>query len=101
MITRQHGFPRLWNVFPAYRDNLAGLVMTIDVNGTPISQPIARPGGMYQPNRAPLYLHGHTRNVGNANRLIAAPTPALNLPRVNKAMDPSDPQTWQRPYIFS
>lgn len=101
MITRRHGFPRLFNVHPFYRDDLSGLIKVSMVNDVPNMVPIARPGGVYRPNGSFNNLAVHPVNEGQANRLVRTPTPSLNMARPRVEMDPSDARTWQRPYRFT
>lgn len=101
MITRRHGFPRLFDVHPHYRDDLSGLLTVKVVDGIPHMWPVARPGGMYTPNGSPNNLHVHEHNRGPANRLVRLQTPALSMAPPHVEMDPSDSRTWQRPYKFT
>lgn len=101
MITRRHGFPRLFGVHPQYRDNLAGLTTVKVVDGIPHMWPVARPGGVYRPQGQPNNLHVPETNRGPANRLIHFQGPSLQMAPPNLEMDPSDSRTWQRPYKFT
>lgn len=101
MITRQHGFPRLFGTHPMYRDNLGGLLVVKEVNGIPNMWPVARPGGAWRPDGCPNYLRVHETNRPLRNRLLHMNTPGLTPPIPNVEMDPSDSRTWQRPYLFT
>lgn len=101
MITRKYGFPRLWGVAPAYRDNIGGMIRSETVNGITHTWAIARPGGMYIPQCAPHYLDVPDQNRGLQNFVQRGKQPQLSLPTQRLEMDPSDSRTWQRPYRFS
>lgn len=101
MITRRHGFPRLFDVHPFYRDDLSGLLTVKVVDNIPHMWPVARPGGVYTPNGTPYNLHVREMNRQPANRLVRLQSPSLQMPMPNVAMDPSDSRTWQRPYKFT
>lgn len=102
MITREYGFPRLFGIHPNHRDNLAGLLVVKEVDGIPNMWPVARPGGVWNPNGySPNNLVVHDVNRGLSNRLVRLPSPTLNMTQPNIAADPSDSRTWQRPYLFT
>jgi hypothetical protein len=100
MITRQYGFPRLWGVAPAYRDNIGGMIRSATVNGVTHTWAIARPGGVYIPQCAPNYLDVPDQNRGLQNFVHRRAQPMLAMPKPHLAADPSDSRTWQRPYRF-
>lgn len=87
MITRKMGFPRLYGVPRNYRDPRAGLIKVQMVKDIPHAWAIARPGGVNLPH-------------AGGNTIVRTPTPTLNMSRPRIAMDPSDPNTWQRQYRF-
>lgn len=100
MITRK-GFVRNFGVVPAYHDNIGGMIKTATVNGVEHTWAIARPGGVYTPNGCPHYLNVADANRGLMNHVVRSKQPALYLPAQQVAMDPSDTQTWRRPYRFT
>jgi hypothetical protein len=101
MITRRHGFPRLYSLGPVYRDNRCGLVRVFDVDGIPVARPVARPGGVYHPGMAPDYLVVSQSSGTPNNQIVRSVSPVLRLSSQHIAMDPSDRSTWQRPYRFA
>lgn len=64
--------------------------------GIPQVWAVMRPSTAPDPNGAPFYLYGYPDY-----QLQRGSTPALKLPAQNKAMDPSNSKTWQRPYRFT
>jgi hypothetical protein len=101
MITRKNGFPRLFSVRPMVQDNHAGLIHTKIVNGVPHVWPVARPRGTHMPEGAPHYTNTPSVNHELNSNLIRFNSPQLRLTRPNNMMDPSEPKTWQRTYLFS
>src|SRR5579859_5792285 len=102
MITRQWGFPRLYQVNPMRRDSKVGLIHVKIVDNVPHVWPVARPGGTYvNSSNTPHNLHVPVRNQAPQNRIIRSTGPAFTPLRPNVAMDPSDSRTWQRPYRFT
>lgn len=101
MITRKHGFPRLWSVRPMVQDNHAGLIRVQMMNGTPVTWAIARPRGCHTPEGAPNYVNATPVNRELNSNLVRFNSPQLKLTRHHNMMDPSDQQTWQRQYRFS
>lgn len=100
MITR-YSFARPYGVCPAYRDNIGGMIREATVNNITHTWAIARPGGVFRPQGAPHYLNVPDKNRGLANSVIRGVTPQLTLPTNHIAADPSNRDTWQRPYRFS
>lgn len=74
-----------------------GAIRVNVVNGIPQTWAITRPSTYPNPNGAPFYLEGDRDYSGiqRGGPLVVSP----RRPRVE--MDPSNPATWQRKYVFS
>lgn len=84
---------------PTGRENgNEGVVRMETIKGIPQTWAIARPTGGYPSGGAPHYLAGQDRPNG---RIIRGGVMALTPGKPNVEMDPSNPQTWQRQYLFS
>lgn len=81
---------------PVLRVQTPGAVRVSMVNNIPQTWAITRPSTYPMPNGAPFYVNGYPQNVvARGGQLVVSP----RRPRVE--MDPSNPATWQRKYVFS
>jgi hypothetical protein len=100
MILRER-FLRHYTAVSPRRDNRAGMIRVVVNNGIVQTWAISRPVGAYHADCAPQYLSMPENQCAPRNQLIRTATPTLMSSPPLLAMDPSDPSTWQRRYIFT
>jgi len=79
------------------RASYPGYIRAETVNNIVHTWPITRPVAGWN-SQASTQFPGGTRP---ARGLIRGGVPGIAMTQPNSEMDPSDPRTWQRPYVFS
>jgi hypothetical protein len=98
VITRRDGFALPYGTARARRINLPGAVKPYRRGMDTHQMPVARPVVGWSAHRAPDYITGAT---APRNRLITRGAPGMQFRRPRLEMDPRNPRTWQRHYVFT
>lgn len=101
MFTRGLSGPMVhaYNPYPPTMFQREGALRVATVDGITQTWAIAHPVACPDPEGAPFYIQDHVPDSGN--HVIRTGVVNLSPARPNVEMDPSDPDTWQRPYRFT
>ncbi len=95
MYTRD-SLPRNYTVYNPERVLVPGFARVAMHKNIPQTWAIVRPGSAPDANGAPFYISGY-----RPNQMLRSGALDITPAKPRLEMDPSDPQTWQRQYIFT